>query len=965
MIIQDNRVMAEPRDVFSILAAPIRRAIADRGFPQPTDPQTEAIPLILQGKNTLLIAPTGTGKTEAAFLPMINSLIKAREERGIKALYITPLRALNRDLIERLEYWCKRLDVKLAVRHGDTDPKERSAQARAPPDILITTPETLQAILPGRLMGRHLGSVRWVVIDEVHELATDKRGSQLALGLERLRLITGREFQVVGLSATIGTPELVAKYLVGNDRPYEIVHVPVARSMQLNISCPKPTKEDFKLASELYTFPEVAARLRVMRALIQSHTATLLFTNTRSEAEVLASRFRVWNIDLPIGVHHGSLSRLSRVSVERELKEGKLLGIVCTSSLEMGIDVGVLDLVLQYNSPRQVTRLLQRVGRSGHRIFGTAKGTIITQDSDDALEALVVARRALVEDLEAVPVPEKPLDALSHQIAGLLIQRRRWSFDEVLEVFTRAYPYRDLSEEELRSVLEYMHNRYPRFSWVNFEERAFIRPQNVKELYNYYFGNLSMIPEVKQYLVVEEESGEPIGILDEAFVAEHGEIGTKFVERGSMWRLLQIYRDKIYVKAEDDPTGAIPTWVGEEIPVPFEVASEVGKIRRTVEEGLGAGSSLKDISSRLSKEYPCDAGTLLLALSEIAEQIRRGLPVPTDRRLTIEKQGDLMILHCCFGLAVNRTLARILGFTLSERLGSPVEVQQDPYRVVVKTDRVSLTVFEAILRELRPQNVRELATQAFTRSGMFKRRFLHVARKFGAVAKTADITEVGLNELMKGLEGAAIFEEALRTTLSSDADVPLMTELLEKIKTGEIEVVVIEEQKAITPIGMIGIEKIKRMTDLVPPQRMKRIILESAKARLMGEVRVAVCTSCWEYLEMVRIRDLQEIKCSLCGSRRVGLFDVPVEKVQRIIGKKPQDVKDVPERERNLLRRALRSADLISTHGLKAAVALVAKGVTISEASSLLKADTALDDGFIESILEAERKALKRRFFAP
>ncbi|MCP8316008.1 MAG: DEAD/DEAH box helicase, partial [archaeon] len=238
-----------------MLAKPIRRAIQDRGFYELTEPQSKAIPLIMKGKNVLLIAPTGTGKTEAAFLPILDFIFKLEEKKpGIKALYITPLRALNRDLLERLEWWCKRLDVRLSVRHGDTELKERSAQARFPPDILITTPETLQAILPGRVMRGHLKSIRWVVVDEVHELATEKRGSQLALGLERLRYLTERDFQMIGLSATIGTPKEVAKFLVGKDRPCEIVQVPVSRFIQLKIIYPKPTDEDFELANKLYTY---------------------------------------------------------------------------------------------------------------------------------------------------------------------------------------------------------------------------------------------------------------------------------------------------------------------------------------------------------------------------------------------------------------------------------------------------------------------------------------------------------------------------------------------------------------------------------------------------------------------------------------------------------------------------------------------------------------------------------------
>jgi len=402
--------MELPKNAFKTLVKPIRRLIEQKGFEAPTEPQEKTIPKILEGKNVLLISPTATGKTEAAVLPVLHMLLQTPvRHRGIKVLYITPLRALNRDVLERLEWWCNHLDVKLAVRHGDTDTKERTRQARSPPDMLITTPETLQAVLPGRLMRQHLQEVRWVIVDEVHEMADSKRGSQLSLALERLRWVTGKDFQMIGLSATIGSPEKVAQFLVGNERKVEIVRVPVARLMELEILFPQPTSEDYELASALFTHPEVAARLRVIRRYIEKQRSVLLFTNTRSASEVLASRFKVWDIDFPVSIHHGSLAKPSRVAAERGLKNGELKGLVCTSSLELGIDVGRIDLVIQYMSPRQVTRLIQRVGRSGHRIGRIAKGLIVTMDSDDTLEAMVIARMACREELELSLYRQSPM----------------------------------------------------------------------------------------------------------------------------------------------------------------------------------------------------------------------------------------------------------------------------------------------------------------------------------------------------------------------------------------------------------------------------------------------------------------------------------------------------------------------------------------------------------------------------
>src|SRR5208282_5371752 len=326
-------------------------------------------------------------------------------------------------------------------RHGDTETKERTAQAKNPPDMLIITPETLQAVLTGRVMKQHLRAVRYVIVDEVHELAEDKRGSQLALALERLRWLAMRDFQIIGLSATIGTPEKVARFLVGTTREVTTIQVPVGREIRIQVINPSPTPRDGELAAQLYTHPEVAARLRFMKGLIEKHQSVLLFTNTRAVAEILASRMKIWDVDFPISIHHGSLAKPSRINAERGLKSGELRGLVATSSLELGI-----DFVIQYMSPRQVTRLIQRIGRSGHRIGRLADGIIVTLDSDDTLEATVIARRALKEDLESVTIPEQPLDVWAHQIVGRLIQKGRWYVSEIMELVKNAYPYRDLSE---------------------------------------------------------------------------------------------------------------------------------------------------------------------------------------------------------------------------------------------------------------------------------------------------------------------------------------------------------------------------------------------------------------------------------------------------------------------------------------------------------------------------------------
>ena len=949
-----------------MLVKPVRKLIGQKGFSGPTKPQEKTIPLILEGKNVLLISPTATGKTEAAFLPVLSTLLQGQQGiPGIKVLYITPLRALNRDMLERLEWWCNNLDIKLAVRHGDTETKERLRQSRSPPDILITTPETLQAILSGWRMRQHLQKLRWVIIDEVHEMADSKRGSQLSLALERLRVMIGRDFQLIGLSATIGSPERVGQFLVGGNRKVEIVRVPVARMMHLKIIFPTPDDEDIRLSAQLYTHPEVAARLRIIRDYIDKHKSVLLFTNTRAVSEVLASRFKVWDIDFPVSIHHGSLAKPSRIAAEKGLKSGDLKGLVCTSSLELGIDVGSIDLVVQYMSPRQATRLIQRVGRSGHRIGRVAEGIIVALDSDDALEALAIAKKALREDLEPVQIPPKPYDVLAHQIAGLLLKNRRLGFNEIVELFNNAYPYKDLTVEDVEKVLRYMHQRFPRLAWVSFEDKMVLKPRQAKALFEYYFDNLSMIPEEKQFLVIDETSDSSVGVLDEAFMAEYGKPGTKFIIRGTPWMIQHVSEERVHVKPIDDPTGAIPSWIGEEIPVPYEVSQEVGAIRGFVEEQLKKNVSPEDVAARLSEEYPADKDVVLRALAETIEQVNAGHPVPTDKRIILEDWGEFVLIHANFGSLSNRALAQLLGQMLSEKIGYTAVVQHDPYRIFVQTmgtvnaDQIVSLFIE--MRELSAQSVSDSLTLATVKTGLFKRRMIHVARRFGALKKWADFGSVSLQKLAKSFEETPIHEEALKEVFTKDLDLEKLVFILGQMRRGEVTLQKIETEGNASPVARAGIERMSMKTDLIPPERMRAVLIESAKARLLNETASFLCTNCWSYMEMMKPKDLSDRpKCPKCGSSALGLLKVEEEKVLPMIEKRSQNL---TKKEEKLHNQALQTAQLIEKHGKVAAVALCARRIQPSDARMILEKEPKLNDKFYELALEAERKAMSKRFW--
>jgi len=948
-------------DISKYLHPKVVEAFVKRGFKAPTEVQKKAIPYIARGENVLVIAPTGTGKTEAVLLPLLSKLLYEGIGDGIRILYITPLRALNRDLLDRILWWANELGFKVAVRHGDTEQKERVRQSKEPPHMLITTPETLQAILSGRRLREHLKHVRYVIVDEIHELAEDKRGVQLSLALERLRYIVGSDLQVVGLSATVGSPEEVAKFLAGVGRKCRVVKVDIMKRIDLNVINPKPTDQDFKLAEKLYVHPEVAAKLRFVRDLLNKNRSILVFTNTRATAEVLTSRFKVWNPEIPLGIHHGSLSKISRENAEKSLKFGDLKGLVCTSSLELGIDIGRIELVVQYGSPRQAIRLVQRVGRSGHKVSEVSKGVILTVDPDDILESIVIARRAKNGLLEPIRIPQKPLDVLCHQIAALFQIKRRWRIEEIYEIYSRAYPYKDLTIDELIEVLRYMHERYPRLAWVSFEDGVVLKPRRTRPLYEYFFENLSMIPDEKQYVVINAQDNTPIGILDEAFVAEYGEIGIKFVFRGSLWRIEDITQDKIYVKPIEDPTGAIPSWVGEEIPVPFEVAQEVGKLKRRIEEEIKSGALPEQIATEISKNYFISERDMLDAIKPIIDQVALGYPVPTDKRVLIEILEDFIVVHTHLGTLANRALARLLSDKLASLVGLSIGVQQDAYTIILQIpyiDRYYDDIVKCLHEVLKKEyDLYQQIVKSVVRFGLFRRRLIHVARRFGALRKNIDIRSSEIRRITKMLHDTIVFKEALNEFMTKDLDLASLEIFLNDIRNNRREIVLLKLNSP-TPLTSLTLTKLSRKLELIPPERMDKIVLESAKVRLLEEVRVFVCLECGQWYQIGRIREfMNRLKCGLCGSEEIGVVACRENEIHSIIAKK---WKNLSKKERRIVNRLRKSRYLIKKYGLPALIAMGGRDLSMSDIERIASEFKEINDDFFRAVIEAERRRLER-----
>jgi ATP-dependent Lhr-like helicase len=828
--------------------------------------------------------------------------------------------------------------------------------------MLITTPETLQAVLQGRTIKHHLKTVKWIIIDEIHELADNKRGSQLSLALERIKTITNTPPQLIGLSATIGSPEKVARFLVGEERDVKIIQIPALRDTQFEIVYPQPEPEDYELSTKLFTHPDVAVRLKVMKDLIEEHNTTLIFTNTRSTSEALTSRFNLWDTEFPLSIHHGSLAKTSRIATEKGLRAGDLRTVICTSSLELGIDIGRIDLVIQYNSPRQVTRLLQRVGRSGHSIDETSKGVIIAMNSDDALESMVICRRALKGIMESIHIPEKPLDVLVNQLIAELMQRSKMYFLQAKNLFNKSYPYRELIIEDILKTGRYMHDRFPRLAWLSEEDEILIRPRGSrKTIYRYFFNNLSMIPDEKDYLIIDVDDESPIGILQEAFVAEYAKPGVKFTLRGSAWKILNIHNDKIYVRTEKDPTGAIPSWVGEQIPVPFDVAIEVGQIKEFVEDSLNDGKSLDIIAKDLSVKYPVRSDTLKEVLKELVDHFRQGYAIPTDKRVVVENWEDNVIIHANFGSLANRTLARIVGHVISEATGYPVGVQQDTYMIIAQTvGEVDGKYVSRMLRTLAQKNLTETVNEAVTKTGLFKKRIINVARKSGALSKFANFSNITLGRLMKSFEDTIIFEEAMKDTLRQDLDIDTTLDLLRKMAEGDIEVVLLETGGNASPLGQLGVDSISMKVDIVPPDKITKIILESAKARLYNETRVLTCLGKHDWLQEMQVRDFPDkIQCPICDSTEIAILNRQPDEVAEMMARTKGRYKFNPP---FWWKKGDDASTLVSIYGRRAGIICSAKRVDNEIAWDILAESEGESDDFFEKIVEAEREALKKRF---
>lgn len=944
--------------VFSLLEETIRVSLVELGILEETPPQEMAIPRILAGENLLLIAPTGSGKTEAAILPILNSLIRQEKREGISIIYITPLRALNRDMLKRLTEWSTKLKFKVEIRHGDTPVKERRKQSIKPPDLLVTTPETLQAILTGKRMREHLKSVKWVIIDEVHELAESRRGAQLTIALERLQEVCNTEFQRIGLSATVGNPDQIGSFVAGANRKISVVQASMQKQVRYFVEYPYPTEEDHVLAHSLHTTPEATARLKRICELIGAHESTLIFVNSRVNAEMLGSKLSMLRKD--VGVHHGSLPKEERVKMEAAFKSREIKALVCTSTLELGIDIGSVNLVLQYMSPRQVASLIQRVGRSGHAFERVSEGIIIVVSTDDILESTAAIQKAQKGEVEPIRIHMNSLDVLAHQVVGILLDNGgRVSKNRVMRIVKKAYPYMDLSAQDFNDVLQFM----DKLRNIRIEGEDLVNSWKTRD---YYFQNLSMIPDERRYTVIDVTTQQKVGILGEEFMVIRARVGVNFIVKGKVWKIEKIGEDGVvYVTPVEDPTAAIPGWDGEMLSIPVELARHVGALRRRVSEALEDSTKMEEVIAGL-KEWPVEPYARRKVSEEIHEHKSLGAPVPDEKKIVIEAFERYLIIHSCFGETVNNTLGEVAEEFLM-REGYIRFWWSDAYRILVE---LTVHTHDFDLNQLRTkifdvtESVLEGALKSVMhRHGPFGYYMKFIAERFGALKRGLMLSGEALKELTLRFRMTPIYEETQREAMLKHVDLDLVRRIYREIKQGIIAVEVFKAQDAPTPIAYHIMNRYLEAPELIAPDGVAREGIERMRISLDNEIVDLLCFECTTLHQEMIVRSLDDKpRCRNCGSGLLGVIFWSSRFVEDALKKKKRKEK-LSEDEDKVLTRVRRSADLVLSYGKKAVIAQSVYGIGPQTALRLLSKMHDEEQDFYRDLLNAKLQFIITRPF--
>ena len=792
--------------------SPKTRAWFEQAFAGPTPAQELGWPAIASGKHTLIQAPTGSGKTLAAFLYGIDKL-NSEPGQGLRLIYVSPLKALNYDIERNLRGPLAGLqsELRIGVRTGDTPQKERAEMLRNPPDILITTPESLYLLLTSRAR-ENLKGVQTLILDEVHAVAGTKRGAHLALSVERLERLVDQPFQRIGLSATQRPMEEIGRFVAGA-RDIQLVDAGVSKELDLEVVVPvedmrEPgavTTESGAEGSQSSIWPSIYPKIL---ELVEAHRSTIVFVNNRRLAERLALRLNELAEKEVARAHHGSLAREQRVEIEELLKAGEIPCLVATSSLELGIDMGAVDLVIQVESPKSVARGLQRVGRAGHDLGAISKGRIFPKFRADLLESAVVVKRMLEGGIEETVIPRNPLDVLAQQVVAITADEEI-SVDELHELVRGAYPFAELSRAQLENVLDMLAGRYPSDEFAELRPRIIwdrtagvIRGRSgVRRL---AVTNAGTIPDRGLFGVHLIDGGGRVGELDEEMVYE-ARAGQTFLLGASTWRIEEITRDRVLVSPAPGVPGAVPFWKGEGIGRPYELGEAIGKTSREL-----VALSHDVGQARLVNEHRLDERAANNLLTFLNEQAAATGAVPSDRTVVVERFRDeigdwRLCILTPFGARIHAPWALALAARLRESLGLEVQsIWSDDGIALHLPDADAPPPIEDIM--ISPEEIEELVVQEVGQSALFGARFReNAARALLIPRRRPDqrtplwqqrLKAQGLLQVARRYGSFPIILETYRECLQDVFDLPALKLILHRLRTRELDLVDVETASA-------------------------------------------------------------------------------------------------------------------------------------------------------------------------
>ena len=771
-------------------------------------PQLHGVAEIHSRQNILVSAPTGSTKTLTGFLSILNELVDSAEKGILKdkiyCVYISPLKALNYDIFKNLieplteieAIAGKKLGIRVGVRTGDTTPSEKQKMLKHPPHILITTPESLAIILSSIKFVEHLKDVEWCIVDEIHALAENKRGVHLSLSLERLENLSSHLCRV-GLSATVAPLEDIANFLVGQERPCKIIDVQFIKEMDLKVLSPVPDLINISFEEMHHKMYELIDKL------IQGHKTTLIFTNTRSATERVVHHLKEKfpkNYINNIGAHHGSLSKQHRRDIEDRLREGKLKCVVCSTSLELGIDIGYIDLVVCLGSPKSVARALQRIGRSGHKLHEKTKGRIIVLDRDDLIECVVLLKEGIERKIDRIHIPQNCLDVLAQQIYGMSLEQT-WEEKELFNLVKKSYCYKDLTKKDFNEILSYLAGEFTdledRYIYAKIWRKNGKMGRKGRMGRVIYMTNIGTIPDETSVLV--KVGTQVVGTIEEGFL-EKLKPGDIFVLGGNVYQFRFSRGMVAQVSSSVSRPPTVPSWFSEMLPLSFDLSLAIGKLRRLMDEKFTKKKTKKEIMNFINDYLYVDKNGANAVYEYFYEQFNFS-QIPSDKKIVVEQYNDgkqiYYIFHTLFGRRVNDCLSRAVAFAVSRTQHRDVEIGISDNGFYVTSPK-KLLVMKAF-KLLKSKDMDKVMNMAIEKTEVLKRRFRHCAtravmilKNYKGKKKRVGRQQVSSMILMSALKRInpdfSIIKEAKREVLEDLMDIENTKLILKQIEERKIQI---------------------------------------------------------------------------------------------------------------------------------------------------------------------------------